>query len=242
MIVLPSEQIIFRFVRETSENIVFGLDLAHAVGNLELSLHEWGVDFACWCTYKYLNSGPGGIGGAFVHEKHLGKLSESGGLLGGWWGHRLSDRFDMKPQFKPEMSALGWQVSNPPIILLASLNASLDLFHKAQMKNLRRKSVSLTRYLEILIELILNKNCQDKPRVEIFTPRFDRFSERGAHLSLKFIGRNVEDMYKAVENEGVIADVRKPNVIRVAPCPMYNSFQDVYDLVSILKHAMEFDS
>jgi kynureninase len=218
--------------------IIFGVDLAHAVGNVPLKLHQWSIDFACWCSYKYLNSGPGGIGGAFIHEKHLNSLTEDkkrAGFLGGWWSQRLSDRFEMKLEFTPEPSALNFQVSNPPILLLAALNSSLSIFHEAGMDNLRRKSISLTRYLEILLQHEL------KEEIEIITPGFDRYLERGAMLCLRFknISKVLPAVFETMEQEGVIADLRKPDIIRVAPCPLYNSFRDVYEFVQILKYAIQ---
>lgn len=215
----------------TSE-VIFGVDLAHAVGNVPLKLHEWGVDFACWCSYKYLNTGPGGIGGAFIHEKHIGtldKVSSRKGFLGGWWSHQLKDRFEMKHELIPSKSALAWQVSNPPIVLLACLNASLKQFHEAGMENLRRRSISLTRYLEILLELKFSDY------IEVVTPCFERFNERGSMLCLRFKKeKDIDSMYKKLEHEGIIGDVRRPDIMRIAPCAMYNSFQDVLDFTKVL--------
>ncbi len=218
-------------------DIFLGVDLAHAVGNVELYLHDWGVDFGCWCSYKYMNSGPGGIGGAFVHEKNLGMLKhkrERKGFLGGWWSHREEDRFEMKHELVPANSALAWQVSNPPILLLAALNSSLKLFHKVGMKALRKKSESLTCYLEFLIQKKLSKE------IEIVTPGFERKEERGAMLCLRLKRIDeIDNFYKTLENEGVIGDVRRPDIIRVAPCPLYNTFKDIYDFVAILAFSLE---
>ena len=204
-----------------------GWDLAHAVGNIPLELHDWGVDFACWCTYKYLNSGPGSIGGCFVHERHANK--DDLPRFAGWWGHRKEDRFLMKDEFVPSYGAFGWQLSNPPVLPLAALRASLDLFEKATMDRLRAKSEKLTRYLELLLES--NFSSAD---VRIITPGGDRKDERGCQLSLEF-SKPVGVIYERLLAEGIIGDKREPNAMRIAPAPMYNSFADVYDFVCILK-------
>mmetsp|Transcript_4943 Transcript_4943/g.8817 ORF Transcript_4943/g.8817 Transcript_4943/m.8817 type:complete len:486 (+) Transcript_4943:111-1568(+) len=204
-----------------------GWDLAHAVGNVELQLHDWGADFAAWCTYKYLNSGPGGIGGAFVHERHHN--NEDIPRLTGWWGHRKEDRFVMAPEFIPCPGAFGWQMSNTPVMLMATLRASLELFDKATMPALRKKSISLTRYLEVLLNLeIPEEKCKS------ITPGFDQVEQRGAQLSLVF-SAPVKEVHHAVERAGVICDMREPNVMRIAPAPIYNSFSDVLSFVRILK-------
>ena len=206
---------------------VVGWDLAHSAGNVELKLHDWNVDFACWCTYKYLNSGPGGIGGAFVHERH----SESFDLprFAGWWGHDKATRFLMDDEFIPMRGAEGWQLSNQPIILLAALRASLDIFEAAGMKNLREKSVKLTNYLEFLL-----KEIHDE-RISVITPA--NSDERGCQLSIR-VGSSGKSLFDALTERGVIADWREPDVIRVAPVPLYNSFTDVYKFVEILKNCL----
>jgi kynureninase len=207
-----------------------GFDLAHAVGNVELRLHEWGVDFACWCSYKYLNSGPGGVGGLFIHER----VAAEPGVprLAGWWGHRASDRFLMREAFEPTEGAMGWQLSNPAILTLATLRGSLELFREATMPALRAKSLALTRYLELLLQLLLPAGSY-----RVITPGFDRRDERGAQLSLVF-PHPVKKVHQAVERRGVICDMREPDVMRIAPAPLYNSFQDVRVFVLLLKDAL----
>jgi kynureninase len=207
---------------------VVGWDLAHAAGNVELKLHDWNVDFACWCTYKYLNSGPGGIGGAFVHERH----SESFDLprFAGWWGHDKATRFLMDDEFVPMRGAEGWQLSNQPIFLLASLRASLDIFEEAGMKNLREKSVKLTNYLEFLLNEIHDE------RISIITP--NNPNERGCQLSI-CVGNGGKKLFDALTTRGVWGDWREPDVIRIAPVPLYNSFTDVWKFVEILKDCLK---
>ncbi len=207
---------------------VVGFDLAHATGNLFLQLHDWNVDFAAWCSYKYLNSGPGGIAGVFVHEKH----AESFDLprFAGWWGHDKETRFLMGDEFVPMRGAEGWQLSNPPIFQMASLRASLEIFETAGIKKLREKSVKLTNYLEFLLGAIKDE------RIEIITPR--NAEERGCQLSIRV--RNADkSLFKAITMRGVIADWREPDVIRVAPVPLYNSFADCWKFVEILKDCLK---
>jgi kynureninase len=206
---------------------VVGFDLAHAAGNLELELHDWNVDFACWCSYKYLNSGPGGIAGIFVHERH----AESFELprFAGWWGHDKETRFLMDDEFIPIRGAEGWQLSNPPIFQMAALRASLEIFHEAGMKNLREKSVKLTGYLEFLLNKINDE------RISVITPVNP--SERGCQLSIRVRDAD-KSLFEAITKRGVIADWREPDVIRVAPVPLYNSFADVYKFVEILKESL----
>jgi kynureninase len=206
---------------------MMGVDLAHGAGNLFLKLHDWNVDFACWCSYKYLNSGPGAIAGAFVHERH----GRDRGLpkFAGWWGHNKETRFQMGPTFDPIVGAESWQLSNPPIFQLAALRASLELFERATMPKLRAKSDTLTAYLEFLIDQM------PKGKFEIITPRDPK--SRGAQLSLRVI-QNARGLLTELNAGGVIADFREPDVIRVAPAPLYNSFTDVYRFGKILeKHA-----
>jgi kynureninase len=209
---------------------VVGFDLAHAAGNLFLSLHEWNVDFAVWCTYKYLNSGPGSVGGCFVHERH-GRRQDLP-RLAGWWGHDKESRFRMEPGFRPIPGAEGWQLSNPPILSLAAIRASLDVFMEAGgMEPLREKSLRLTRYLEWLLQRELGD------AVEILTPRDPR--RRGCQLSLQVkstaSGRTV---FERLEASGVACDWREPDVIRVAPVPLYNRYEEVHRFVEILRHAL----
>ena len=201
---------------------VAGFDLAHAVGNIPMQLHEWDVDFAVWCSYKYLNAGPGGIAGAYVHKKH-----HDTGLprFAGWWGHEKSTRFQMPMDFKPIPTAESWQLSNPAIAPLVALRASLDHFDEAGIGNLRQRSVKLTAFME---ELLLQANV---PGLQIITPTDSE--QRGAQLSIRVPdGRRV---FEAITREGVIADWREPDVIRVAAVPLYNSFCDVFDFVDLLK-------
>lgn len=200
---------------------VVGWDLAHTVGNLPLKLHEWNVDFAVWCTYKYLNSGPGGVGGMFVHEEHGSNIDIP--RLGGWWGTEEETRFKMEKQFKPQQGAAGWQISNAPVFAMAMHKASLDIFEEAGIENLRKKSVRLTGYLEFLLKG--NKN------VTIITP--SNADERGCQLSL-LTKKNGKALFQKLKDNGIIADWREPDVIRVAPVPLYNTFSDVFRLAEVL--------
>ena len=207
---------------------IVGFDLAHAAGNIELKLHDWNADFAAWCSYKYLNSGPGGIAGIFVHEKH----HENSNLprFVGWWGHDKKTRFLMDDEFVPIKTVESWQLSNPPIFQLAALRASLDIFEEAGMKNLIEKSRKLTGYLEFLL-----KNIETE-RIEIITPSDE--NERGCQLSIRVKNAD-KSLYEAITKRGVIADWREPDVIRVAPVPLYNSFLDVYRFVGILRDCLK---
>lgn len=207
-----------------------GFDLAHAVGNVELHLHDWGVDFACWCSYKYLNSGAGGLAGAFVHEKHTHTIKPA---LVGWFGHELSTRFKMDNKLQLIPGASGFRISNPPILLVCPLHASLELFQKATMTALRRKSILLTGYLEYMLKQYHSKeNTENQgPIVNIITP--SRAEDRGCQLTLTFsISR--KGVFEELEKRGVVCDKREPDGIRVAPVPLYNSFHDVYKFVRLL--------
>jgi kynureninase len=197
---------------------VIGFDLAHAAGNLPLKLHDWGPDFAVWCSYKYLNGGPGCIAGCFVHERHA-KAWELP-RFAGWWGHDEGTRFEMPPDFRPAAGADGWQLSNPSIVSLAVLRASMEIFDEAGMDRLRAKSVSLTGYLEFLLGEIGSQNFS------IITPREER--RRGAQLSLQ-IKRNGRGLCERLANDGIIGDWREPDIFRVAPVPLYNSYQDAFE-------------
>lgn len=199
---------------------VVGFDLAHAAGNLQLRLHEWGADFAVWCSYKYLNGGPGCIAGCFVHERHA--LSWDLPRFAGWWGQDEKSRFEMGPHFHPMPGADGWQLSNPPIVSLAVLRASMDIFHEAGMDRLRAKSVSLTGYLEYLLE----RNASTK--FSIVTPHAPE--QRGAQLSIR-IPRYGRVLCERLAQLGVIGDWREPDTFRVAPVPLYNSYYDVFRFV-----------
>jgi len=205
-----------------------GFDLAHAAGNIELNLHDWNADFAAWCSYKYLNSGPGGIAGIFVHERHAENFDLP--RFTGWWGHDKETRFLMGSDFVPIKGAEGWQLSNPPILQLAVLKASLDIFEEAGMGNLFEKSKRLTGFLEYLLGEI------DDERISVITP--SNTEERGCQLSIRV--RNADkNLFKAISDKGVIADWREPDVIRVAPVPLYNSFTDVFKFAEILKNCLD---
>ncbi|XP_006921107.1 kynureninase [Pteropus alecto] len=211
-----------------------GFDLAHAVGNVELHLHDWGVDFACWCSYKYLNSGAGGLAGAFVHEKHTHTIKPA---LVGWFGHELSTRFKMDRKLQLISGANGFRISNPPILLVCALQASLEIFREATMKALRRKSILLTGYLEYMIKHYYGKDKTEtkKPVVNIITP--SHIEDRGCLLTLTF---SVPAKYilEELEKRGVVCDKRE-NGIRVAPVPLYNSFHDVYKFINLLNSVLE---
>jgi kynureninase len=204
---------------------VVGYDLAHAAGNVPLALHDWGADFAVWCNYKYLNSGPGAVAGCFVHEDHArnGELPR----FAGWWGNDPDTRFRMQliPDFVPAPGADGWQLSNPPILALAPLEASLAIFDEAGMPALRQKSERLTGYLEYLLD------GRPSEAFEVITPR--QPEARGCQLSL-LVHDRPRERFEALERAGVICDFREPNVIRVAPTPLYNTFSDVWHFVNIL--------
>jgi kynureninase len=206
---------------------VVGFDLAHAAGNLKLDLHDWDVDFACWCSYKYLNGGPGAVAGAFVHERHARDFDLP--RFAGWWGHEKDTRFLMGPEFKPLAGAEGWQISNPPILQMAALRASLEIFDEAGMDALRAKSVKLTGYLESLINGIGDE------RFSIVTPSDPE--QRGCQLSIRVKGGE-KMLHDKLLERGVYADWREPDVIRVAPTPLYNSFSDVYRFSEILKECL----
>jgi kynureninase len=208
-----------------SVGAIAGFDLAHAIGNIPLDLHAWDVDFAAWCTYKYLNSGPGGVSGVYIHEKHASNPETF--RLAGWWGHEKQSRFKMEPVFIPIPTAESWQMSNAPVLSMAAHKASLDLFDEAGMDRLRKKSIHLTAYLDFLLKEILAR-----PGFEglftIITP-----ASRGAQISMLF-HRQGREMFEHLSQNGVIADWREPNVIRIAPAPLYNSFTDVYRFAEIM--------
>jgi kynureninase len=203
-----------------------GWDLAHAIGNVELSLHDWQVDFAAWCSYKYLNSSPGGTAGIFVHEKHLGTKDIP--RFEGWWGTDPSTRFLMGDTFEPMPTAGAWQLSNAPVLSMAAHKAALDIFEEAGMEKLTAKSRRLTGFLEFITDQI----AESKPgSVQIITPRNPE--QRGCQLSLVFPGKG-KALFNELTARGVIADWREPNVVRLAPVPLYNSFRDVYHFGEIL--------
>jgi kynureninase len=201
-----------------------GFDLAHAAGNVPLELHEWGADFAVWCTYKYLNAGPGAVAGVFVHERHARNSDLP--RFAGWWGHEKDTRFLMEPDFIPIEGAEGWQISNPPILQMAALRASLEIFAEAGMNALVEKSRKLTGYLEFLVNEIEND------RITIITPSDP--IQRGCQLSIKVQNAD-RGLFENISSKGVVADWREPDVIRVAPAPLYNGFSDVYRFYEVLK-------
>jgi kynureninase len=205
--------------------LVIGFDLAHAAGNVPLKLHDWGVDFAVWCSYKYLNSGPGAVAGCFIHEKH-GQNTQLP-RLAGWWGNDPATRFEMasQRQFVPRAGADGWQISNPPILAMAPLRASLALFDEAGIPALRAKSELLTGYLEYLVDRL------PPGRFEIITPR--DLARRGCALSL-LVHDRPREMLAALEQRGVVCDFRPPNIIRAAPVPLYNTFEEVWTFARVL--------
>ena len=205
-------------------NCLVGFDLAHATGNIELKLHDWGVDFATWCGYKYLNGGPGAPSGVFIHERHLGKSDIP--RFEGWWGHDKSTRFQMPDEFVPTASAEAWQLSNPPIFSMAPLLASLELFHEAGIENLRKKSEKLTSYLENLLE----NELEDE--IEIITPK--SIEDRGCQLSLR-LKTAIPNIMDELHRQGILADWREPDVVRIAPVPLYNTFKDCYQFVQRMK-------
>jgi kynureninase len=211
------------------QGCVFGLDLAHAVGNVPLKLNEWDVDFAVWCTYKYVCAGPGAIAGCYVNARHGQNVS----LLrqAGWWGNDPAKRFHMQlqPEFQPKPGADGWQISNPPVLALAPLRAALPIFEEAGLPRLRAKSIALTGYLEYLLDQL-----PEQP-LTVTTPRDP--AARGCQLSLVF-HKDSEQTLERLKGQGVICDFRKPNVIRVAPAPLYNTFTEVYEFVRMLEEAL----
>lgn len=209
-----------------AQGCVVGWDLAHAAGNVPMRLHDWNVDFAAWCSYKYLNSGPGAVAGAFVHERHARSFDLP--RLAGWWGNDPATRFQMRPSFTPREGADGWQVSNPPILSMAPVKASLQIFERAGMEALRTKSLQLTGYLEYLLD-------QLGDRVRVLTPRDPE--QRGAQLSLMAPGAS-RDLQRKLHEAGIVADFREPDVIRVAPAPLYNTFHDVRRFVDVLRQLL----
>lgn len=205
-----------------------GFDLAHTVGNVPVKLHEWQVDFACWCSYKYLNSGPGGVAGIFVHEKHGNNPDLP--RFAGWWGNEEATRFKMEKGFHPQAGAAGWQVSNAPVFPMAIHRASLELYDEAGMENLRNKSLQLTAYLEFIID-DFNNNHPSKT-LQIITPKDPAW--RGCQLSL-IASANGKEIFNRLTEACVITDWREPNVIRMAPVPLYNSFEDVWNVGRVLR-------
>ncbi|MFK7972136.1 MAG: kynureninase [Bacteroidia bacterium] len=200
-----------------------GFDLAHGAGNIMPDLHDIGADFAVWCTYKYINSGPGSLSGAFVHERHAKNFDLP--RFAGWWGHDKDSRFLMQPEFRPMTGAEGWQLSNPPILSMAAIRASLSLFDEVGMPALREKSVKLTSYTADLINNI------DSDRISIITP--SEIEQRGCQLSIQVKGAD-KALFDKLTDAGVISDWREPDVIRIAPVPMYNSYEDSWRFAELL--------
>ncbi|MBX7181688.1 MAG: kynureninase [Bacteroidia bacterium] len=207
---------------------IAGFDLAHAMGNVPLELHEWNVDFACWCSYKYLNSGPGGVAGIFVHEKY----GDGTGLnrFHGWWGNNAETRFLMGKEFHPAEGAEGWQLSNAPVFNMVAHRASLELFQEVGMKALREKSILLTGYLEFLL-VEINRELGEEI-IEILTP--SNPNERGCQLSIR-VRKDGKKLFEKLVSEGIMPDWREPDVIRLSPVPLYNRFEDVWRTASVIR-------
>ena len=208
-----------------------GFDLAHGAGNIPVSLHDWNVDFAAWCGYKYLNSGPGGSSGLFIHERHVKNKDLI--RFAGWWGHDKNDRFLMPDKFNPIPTAEAWQLSNAPVLSMAAHLASLDIFDEVGMDALREKSIQLTNYQEFIINDINERNSHIN--LEIITPKDT--SKRGCQLSIVAHGQG-KSLFEKLSANGVVADWREPNVIRIAPVPLYNSFEDAFDFGKIIEAAI----
>jgi len=213
-----------------TQGAIAGFDMAHAIGNLPLRLHDWNVDFAVWCSYKYLNAGPGAIGGCFVHERHF---ASAPARLSGWWGHEAQTRFQMLPEFRPAAGAAGWAVSNPPIFSAAPLLASLEMFRAAGIGELRAKSMRLTEYAARLLR------ARAGNAVQIITP--DAPEERGCQLSIRVSGgaRRGRRIFDALGDQGIVCDWREPDIIRIAPAPLYNRFIDIFELVEEFAAALK---
>lgn len=210
---------------------VAGFDLAHAAGNVPLALHDWDVDFAAWCSYKYLNSSPGNAGGVFVHERHGSNPDLP--RFGGWWGHDKDSRFQMKSCFEPMEGAEGWQLSNAPVLGMAAMKAAIDIHAEVGMPALRAKSEKLTAYLELTIDDL--REAFPDADISIITPREP--AERGCQISINIAGRD-RKLFDDMIAEGVIADFREPCVIRIAPVPLYNSFEDVFVFGQVLRRLL----
>lgn len=206
---------------------VAGFDLAHGAGNISLKLHDWNVDFACWCTYKYLNGGPGAVGASFIHERYHSDKSIQ--RFGGWWGHDKSSRFKMEKGFIPIESAEGWQQSTPPILLYASLAASLEIYNQAGFENCLVKASLMGSYLHQELKSLGSQ-------IQILTPSND--NEHGCQVSM-LMKEKGRDVFKALTDKGIFADWREPNVIRVAPVPLYNTFEEIHEFVSVMKQTLQ---
>lgn len=205
-----------------------GFDLAHAAGNVELQMHDWNVDFACWCSYKYLNSGPGGVAGVYIHEKHAANTELP--RFAGWWGYTKETRFKMEKGFEAIPTAEGWQLSNAPVLSMAAHKASLDVFDEAGIDQLHKKRKLLSGYLHYILNDI--NSGQTEKLIEVITPANEE--ERGCQVSMLML-KDGKKIFDELAKQGVIADWREPNVIRVAPVPLYNSFEDVYRFGEIIE-------
>ena len=206
-----------------------GFNLAHAAGNVKMELHNWNVDYACFCSYKYLNAGPGSVSGIFVHKKHFGKNLPQ---FAGWWGNDPDTRFTMPRKFEPVKAASAWALSNDPVLTMSALKSSLDIFDEAGITNLRAKSELLTGYLEFIIGQLNTKIQNTKYKLEVITPQDP--ARRGCQLSMIAHGLG-KDLFNKLTAAGVVCDWREPNVIRAAPVPLYNSFEDVFRFGEILE-------
>ena len=211
-----------------AKNCVVGIDLAHGAGNVSPDLHDSGIDFAAWCSYKYLNAGPGSLGGLFVHEKHANNSDLP--RFAGWWNHNKETRFNMRQPFDVMKGAEGWQLSNPPILSMAAIKASLDMFDEVGMKALRNKSEKLTGYFEFLIHQM------NSDSIKIITPSNPK--ERGCQLSIQVKNAD-KSLHKKLTENNIITDWREPDVIRCAPVPLYNRFEDVFKMVAVLKSLLK---
>ena len=207
-------------------DIIVGFDLAHAVGNIQLALHDWQVDFAAWCSYKYLNSGPGNVSSVFIHEKQIAKEPFR---LSAWWGHEEKSRFEIQDVFQPIKTAEGWQLSNAPVFGMAIYRVSLEIFHKVGMLKLIERRIKLSSYLEDCID-VFNKQSKEL-KISIITPGSPE--KRGSQLSLR-INKHAKKLYNYLKSSGVFVDWREPNVIRISTAPLYNSFEDISKFHHIL--------
>jgi len=212
-----------------------GFDLAHAAGNVELQLHNWHVDFACWCNYKYLNGGPGAVAAAYVHEKY--HTDSSINRFAGWWGYDKATRFQMGKGFKPILSAEGWQLGTPPLLLYASLLASLEVFEEAGWENILQKQQLLSSYLWYILDEV--NAAQRQPVIEYITPR--TAAEHGCQVSMNMLQRGKE-IFNALMEQGYFVDWREPSVIRLAPVPLYNTFEEVWLFGEALKKILSYGS
>jgi kynureninase len=210
---------------------VAGFDLAHAAGNVPLQLHDWDVDFACWCSYKYLNAGPGAIGGVFIHEKHH---QENLPRFAGWWGYERQSRFQMEKEFKPDAGAAGWQLSTPSLLLYAAHKASLDIFEEAGWENIQVKRKLMNSYLWFILDQVNNNSHTEI--IQLITPRKE--AERGCQVSM-LIKENGRNLYDGLMQQGIMVDWREPDVIRLAPVPLYNTFEELWRFGFVLENMIE---